>query len=55
VLEGEMTVIIDGTETVLRRYDSCTIPAHEVRKLENRANHTCKMLVVIPYPPEAKP
>lgn len=55
VLEGEMTVIIDGAETVLRRYDSCTIPAHEVRTLENRANHTAKMLVVIPYPPEATP
>lgn len=53
VLEGEMTVIIDGQETKLRQYDSCTIPAGEVRTLQNRSNHTCKMLVVIPYPPEA--
>lgn len=53
MLEGEMTLIIDGVETTIGRYDSCTIPAGEVRKLENRTNLTTKMLVVIPYPPEA--
>lgn len=52
VLEGEMTVIVDGEETVLRKHDSCTIPAHEIRKIENRSNDVCKMLVVIPYPQE---
>ena len=52
VLEGEMTVIVDGQETVLRKYDSCTIAADEVRKIENRSNHVCTMLVVIPYPQE---
>jgi mannose-6-phosphate isomerase-like protein (cupin superfamily) len=51
VLDGEMTVIIDGQETVLGKYDSCTIPANEVRTIENRSNHICVMLVVIPYPP----
>lgn len=55
VLDGEMTVIIDGTETILRKYDSCTIPAGEVRKIENRTNLVCTMLVVIPYPNGAKP
>lgn len=55
MLEGEMTVIIDGVETVLGKYDSCTIPAGEVRKVENRANHTATMLVVIPYPAGVKP
>lgn len=54
VLEGQMTVIIDGVETVLSKYDSCTIPPNEVRKIENRSNFVCTMLVVIPYPPEAK-
>ncbi len=54
VLEGEMTVIIDGEETVLGKYDSCTIPPGQVRKIENRSNHICTMLVVMPYPPEAK-
>lgn len=53
VLEGEMTVIIDGEETVLRKYDSCTIAPNEVRKIENRSNLVCTMLVVVPYPPEA--
>lgn len=54
MLEGEMTVIVDDVETVLAKYDSCTIPAGEVRKIENRSNDTAKMLVVIPYPPESK-
>ena len=53
VLEGEMTVIAGGAETTLGRYDSCTIAPNEERKIENRSNHTCKMLVVIPYPDKA--
>ncbi|WP_299886625.1 cupin domain-containing protein [uncultured Ruegeria sp.] len=53
VLKGEMTVIVDDTETTLGPMDSCTIAPGEVRKIENRSNHTCKMLVVIPYPPES--
>ena len=55
VLDGEMTVIIDGAETVLRKYDSCTIPPGETRKIENRTNLVCTMLVVIPYPAGVKP
>jgi len=54
VLEGEMTVIINGQETVLHPMDSCTIWPGEIRELQNRSNHVCKMLVVLPYPP-AKP
>ncbi len=54
VLDGEMTVIIDGLQTVLGKYDSATIPPGEIRKIENRSNHVCTMLVVIPYPPEAQ-
>ena len=50
VLEGEITVAAGGKETVLGPMDSCTIAAHEVRKIENRSNHVCKMLVVMPYP-----
>lgn len=53
VLEGEMTVRIGETETVLKKYDSCTIAPDEVRTIENRSNHVCAVLVVIPYPPEA--
>jgi mannose-6-phosphate isomerase-like protein (cupin superfamily) len=55
VLEGVMTVIIDGKETQLNAMDSCTIPGGETRELVNRSNHVCKMLVVIPYPPGVKP
>ena len=55
VLEGEMTVIIEGVETVLTTMDSCTILPGEVREIVNRSNHMCKMLVVIPYPPGVKP
>lgn len=50
VVDGEMTVVVDGTETVLGRYDSCTIPAGEVREIINRTNEVVTMLVVIPYP-----
>ena len=55
VLEGQMTIMIGGQETVLGPLDSCTIPPGEVREIQNRTNHVCKMLVVIPYPPGAKP
>ena len=51
VLEGEMTVIIGGVETVLSAMDSCTIAPNETREIINRSNHVCKMLVVIPYAP----
>ncbi len=55
VLEGEMTVIIDGKETILRAMDSCTIWPNEIREIVNRSNDVCKMLVVLPYPSETKP
>jgi quercetin dioxygenase-like cupin family protein len=55
VLYGEMTVIVDGKETVLAKLDSCTIPPGEVRELINRRNDVCTMLVVIPYPPGSNP
>ena len=55
VLEGEMTVIVGGDETVLGAMDSCTIPPNEIRKIENRTNNICKMLVVIPYPGGKRP
>ena len=54
IVEGEMTVTIGDVETVLSKYDSCTIPAGEIRKIENRSNHMCTMLVVMPYPPGVK-
>ena len=53
ILSGEMTVIVDGKETVLNVMDSCTIPGGEVREIINRGNNVCSMLVVMPYPPKA--
>ena len=55
VLSGEMTVLIDGKETVLGTMDSCTIAPNEVREIVNRTNHVCNMLVVIPYPQGSAP
>lgn len=54
ILEGELCVLVDGEETILRRMDSCTIPAGEVREVINRSNAICSMIVVMPYPPGAK-
>ena len=50
VLEGAMTVIVSGQESVLGPMDSVTIAPGEVREIINRSHHVCKMLVVIPYP-----
>ncbi len=55
VLEGEMTVEVEGGETILSAMDSCTIPAGQVRRIENKTNHICKMLVVMPYPNGKRP
>lgn len=55
VLEGQMTVIIGGAETVLGPMDSATIAPGEVREIINRSNHVCKLLVVIPYPSKVAP
>ncbi len=55
VLEGEMTITIDGEVTTLAAMDSCTIAAGEERLLENRGNHVAKMMVVMPYPGGQRP
>lgn len=55
VTEGEMTLEWDGQTAVLGPLDSCTIPPGQVRRIENRSNHVCKMMVVIPYPAGVKP
>ena len=54
VVEGEMTVIVGGQETVLKGFDSCTIAPNETREIVNRSNQICTMLVVLPYPPGHK-
>jgi quercetin dioxygenase-like cupin family protein len=54
VLEGEVTVITDADETVLRRLDSCHLAPDEARSIENRTNQPASMLVVMPYPDGAR-
>lgn len=55
VLDGEMTVECEGRTVVLGPFDSCTIGAGVERRIENRSNHVCRMIVVMPYPQGAKP
>ncbi len=50
VIDGEVTVITDEGETVLRALDSCRLAPDEARSIENRTNQPASMLVVMPYP-----
>jgi mannose-6-phosphate isomerase-like protein (cupin superfamily) len=47
VLTGELTVIVDGRETVLRKHDSCVIGPNEHREIVNRGNEVCSILVAV--------
>ena len=52
VLEGELTVIADGKETVLRKNDSCYIGPNENREIANRGNEVCTIVVAVAAPPQ---
>ena len=52
VLEGELTVIVDGKETVLKKHDSCVIEPNEMREIVNRSNEMCTILVAVAMPPK---
>jgi quercetin dioxygenase-like cupin family protein len=47
VLTGELTVIVDGKETVLQKGDSCVIGSNENREIINRGNDVCSILVAV--------
>ncbi len=47
VLAGELTVIIDGKATVLKKNDSCVIGPNEKREIVNHGNEVCTILVAI--------
>ena len=51
VLAGELTVIVDGKETVLRKHDSCYIGPNENREIVNRGNEVCTIVVAVAAPP----
>jgi glyoxylate utilization-related uncharacterized protein len=49
VLDGEITIELgDGDTQVLRKLDSCFIPAGEAREIRNAGNALATMLVVMP-------
>ena len=52
VLAGELTVIVDGKETVLKKHDSCVIEPNENREIINRGNEVCTILVAVAMPPK---
>jgi quercetin dioxygenase-like cupin family protein len=52
VLAGELTVIVDGKETVLKKHDSCFIGPNENREIINRSNELCSILVAIAPAPK---
>ena len=51
VLAGELTVIVDGRETVLKQHDSCVIGPNESREIINRGNDVCTIVVAVAAPP----
>jgi len=51
VLAGELTVIVGGKETVLRKNDSCYIGPNESREIINRSNEVCTIFVAVAAPP----
>jgi uncharacterized cupin superfamily protein len=48
VLEGEVTVVTDAETALLRQWDSCRIAPNEARRLENRTNRPCSVLLAMP-------
>ncbi len=52
VLEGELTVIVGGKETVLKKHDSCFIGPNESREIINRTNDVFSILVAIAPAPK---
>jgi quercetin dioxygenase-like cupin family protein len=52
VLAGELTVIVDGKETVLCASDTCYIGPNERREIINRGNAVATILVAVAAPPK---
>ena len=51
MLDGELTVIVGGKETVVKRGDSCYIGPNESREIVNRSNQVCTIFVAVAAPP----
>jgi quercetin dioxygenase-like cupin family protein len=52
VLTGELTVVVDGKEIVLRETDTCYIGPNERREIINRSNSVASILVAVAAPPK---
>ena len=48
-IEGELTVVTDNGEDVLRPMDSCYLAPNEGRSIINRTNKIATILVIMPY------
>ena len=51
VLAGELTLIVGGKETVLKKDDTCYIGPNESREIVNRSNEVCTILVAVAAAP----
>ncbi|WP_372738301.1 cupin domain-containing protein [Neptunomonas sp.] len=54
VLSGDLTVIVDGVESIASAMDTVVIPAGEIREIINKSNNVVTILVVMPYPDTVK-
>ena len=52
VLAGELTVIVGGKETVLKKDDCCFIAPNETREIINRGNEVCTIAVAVAAAPK---
>lgn len=53
VLEGRLTVVVDGHRYELGPLDSCTIAPGEIREMINETHDVTTLITVIPYPESA--
>jgi glyoxylate utilization-related uncharacterized protein len=54
VLEGEVTIITEEGEHLLRKFDSVRLAPNEKRALKNNSNHPASVLLAMPYAPQKK-
>ena len=52
VLDGELTVIVGGKETVAKKGDTVFIAPNENREIVNRGNEVCTIVVAVAAPPK---
>jgi mannose-6-phosphate isomerase-like protein (cupin superfamily) len=48
VIDGAVTVMVDGDEVTLERFDSCRLAPGESRRLENRGQVPASILLAMP-------